>query len=86
MWHSVNDRRKSHPEKEHSDKDSEVKPDASKDKMRKPATNGKTYKSWKKKYRKMRIHFDGRMHEGEELHKQEANASATVKRLAVENE
>jgi hypothetical protein len=44
------------------------------------------YKSWKKKYRKMRILFDQKMHEGEELHKQEAKASATVKRLAVENE
>ncbi|KAI9163035.1 hypothetical protein HJFPF1_04633 [Paramyrothecium foliicola] len=44
------------------------------------------YKSWKKKYRKMRIVFDQKMHDGEELHKQEAKASATVKRLAVEND
>lgn len=44
------------------------------------------YRSWKKKYRKMRITFDQKMHDGEELHKQEAKASATVKRLAVENE
>lgn len=44
------------------------------------------YKSWKKKYRKMRIVFDQKMQEGEELHKKEDKASATVKRLAVENE
>ncbi|KAH6604563.1 hypothetical protein Trco_006270 [Trichoderma cornu-damae] len=44
------------------------------------------YKSWKKKYRKMRIVFDRKMHECEELHKQEAKAAATVKRLAIEND
>ncbi|PHH84453.1 hypothetical protein CDD83_1923 [Cordyceps sp. RAO-2017] len=44
------------------------------------------YKSWKKKYRKMRIRFDQKMQQGEELHKQEDKASATVKRLAVEND
>lgn len=44
------------------------------------------YKSWKKKYRKMRIVFDQKMHECEELHKQEAKAASTVKRLAIENE
>lgn len=44
------------------------------------------YKSWKKKYRKMRIVFDQKMQEGEELHKKEDKASATVKRLAVEND
>lgn len=44
------------------------------------------YKSWKKKYRKMRIVFDHKMQEGEDLHKQEDKASATVKRIAVENE
>lgn len=44
------------------------------------------YKSWKKKYRKMRITFDQKMHQGEELHKQEEKASSKVKRLAVENE
>ncbi|KAH8672972.1 IEC3 subunit of the Ino80 complex, chromatin re-modelling-domain-containing protein [Ilyonectria robusta] len=44
------------------------------------------YKSWKKKYRKMRIVFDQKMHDGEELHKQEAKAAALVKRLAVEND
>lgn len=45
-----------------------------------------TYKSWKKKYRKMRIGFDKHMQDGEDLHKQEAKAAAIVKRLAVENE
>ncbi|GKU04226.1 hypothetical protein FLAG1_07337 [Fusarium langsethiae] len=44
------------------------------------------YKSWKKKYRKMRIVFDQKMHDGEELHKQEDKAAALVKRLAVEND
>lgn len=44
------------------------------------------YTSWKKKYRKMRILFDKKMHDGEELHKQEAKAAATLKRVAVENE
>ena len=44
------------------------------------------YKSWKKKYRKMRIVFDRKMVDGEDLHKQEAKACSTVKRLAVENE
>lgn len=44
------------------------------------------YKSWKKKYRKMRIVFDQKMQTGEDLHKQEAKTAATVKRLAVENE
>ncbi|KAF5021342.1 hypothetical protein F66182_6610 [Fusarium sp. NRRL 66182] len=44
------------------------------------------YKSWKKKYRKMRIVFDEKMHDGEELHKQEDKAAALVKRLAVEND
>ncbi|KAG5983947.1 hypothetical protein E4U55_006654 [Claviceps digitariae] len=44
------------------------------------------YKSWKKKYRKMRIVFDQKMQKGEDLHKKEEKASATVKRLAVEND
>lgn len=44
------------------------------------------YKSWKKKYRKMRIAFEHKMHEGEDIFKQEAKAAATVKRIAVENE
>ena len=45
-----------------------------------------TYKSWKKKYRKMRIIFDQKMHEGEELHKLEQRALETARRLAVQNE
>jgi hypothetical protein len=45
-----------------------------------------TYKSWKKKYRKMRIVFDHKMHESEELHKQEQKALAMAKRVALENE
>ncbi|KAJ3493909.1 hypothetical protein NLG97_g4422 [Lecanicillium saksenae] len=44
------------------------------------------YKSWKKKYRKMRIVFDEKMATGEELHRKEAKTAQTVKRLAVENE
>ncbi|KYK60586.1 hypothetical protein DCS_01723 [Drechmeria coniospora] len=44
------------------------------------------YKSWKKKYRKMRIRFDRKMEESDELHKQEDKASATMKRLAIEND
>ncbi|KAM0333239.1 hypothetical protein ACHAQA_001899 [Verticillium albo-atrum] len=45
-----------------------------------------TYKSWKKKYRKMRITFDQKMHDGEELHKQEQKALAMAKRIAIEND
>jgi hypothetical protein len=45
-----------------------------------------TYRSWKKKYRKMRIIFDQKMHEGEELHRLEQKALATARRLAVQKE
>ncbi|KAK4042650.1 IEC3 subunit of the Ino80 complex, chromatin re-modelling-domain-containing protein [Parachaetomium inaequale] len=45
-----------------------------------------TYRSWKKKYRKMRIMFDQKMHEGEELHRLEQKALATAKRLAVQKD
>jgi hypothetical protein len=44
------------------------------------------YKSWKKKYRKMRITFEHKMREGEGIFEQETKAVATVKRLAIENE
>jgi hypothetical protein len=44
------------------------------------------YKSYKKKYRKMRLQFDQRVHEGEKLHEKEEKAKRSVKRLAVENE
>lgn len=45
-----------------------------------------SYKSWKKRYRKMRVVFDRKMHEGEELYKLEQQALETAKRLAVEKE
>lgn len=45
-----------------------------------------SYKSWKKKYRKMRITFDQRMRESEDLHALEQKAMRTAKRLAVEND
>ncbi|KAI5922750.1 IEC3 subunit of the Ino80 complex, chromatin re-modelling-domain-containing protein [Camillea tinctor] len=45
-----------------------------------------SYKSWKKKYRKMRIKFDQRMQESEDLHKLEQKAMRTAKRLAIEND
>ncbi|KAJ2970332.1 hypothetical protein NUW58_g9729 [Xylaria curta] len=45
-----------------------------------------SYKSWKKKYRKMRITFDHRMRESEELHSLEQKAMRTAKRLAIEND
>ncbi|KAL0942414.1 uncharacterized protein CTRU02_200300 [Colletotrichum truncatum] len=45
-----------------------------------------TYKSWKKKYRKMRITFDQKMHDCEDLHRQESKALATAKRIAIEND
>ena len=45
-----------------------------------------TYRSWKKKYRKMRLVFDQKMHEGEELHKLEQRALATARRLAIQKE
>ncbi|KAI0471425.1 IEC3 subunit of the Ino80 complex, chromatin re-modelling-domain-containing protein [Xylaria cf. heliscus] len=45
-----------------------------------------SYKSWKKKYRKMRITFDQRMRESEDLHSLEQKAMRTAKRLAIEND
>ncbi|KAI0438872.1 IEC3 subunit of the Ino80 complex, chromatin re-modelling-domain-containing protein [Xylaria telfairii] len=45
-----------------------------------------SYKSWKKKYRKMRITFDQRMRESEDLHSLELKAMRTAKRLAIEND
>ncbi|KAK4100066.1 hypothetical protein N658DRAFT_567757 [Parathielavia hyrcaniae] len=45
-----------------------------------------TYRSWKKKYRKMRIVFDQKMHDGEDLHKLEQKALATAQRLAIQND
>ncbi|KAI1372021.1 IEC3 subunit of the Ino80 complex, chromatin re-modelling-domain-containing protein [Hypoxylon crocopeplum] len=45
-----------------------------------------SYRSWKKKYRKMRIKFDQQMQEIETLHKLEQKAMRTAKRLAIEND
>ncbi|KAK8045112.1 hypothetical protein PG993_005136 [Apiospora rasikravindrae] len=45
-----------------------------------------SYKSWKKKYRKMRLQFDQRMQESENLHQCEQKALQTAKRLAIEND
>ncbi|KAI0387120.1 IEC3 subunit of the Ino80 complex, chromatin re-modelling-domain-containing protein [Hypomontagnella monticulosa] len=45
-----------------------------------------SYKSWKKKYRKMRIKFDQQMSEIESLHKLEQKAMRTARRLAIEND
>lgn len=45
-----------------------------------------SYRSWKKKYRKMRVVFEGKMREGESLYKLERKALETANRLAVENE
>jgi hypothetical protein len=45
-----------------------------------------SYRSWKKKYRKMRVIFEGKMREGENLYKLEQKALETANRLAVENE
>lgn len=45
-----------------------------------------SYRSWKKKYRKMRVVFDQKMQEGEALYKLEQEALATARRLAVEKE
>ena len=44
------------------------------------------YRSWKKKWRKLRVTFDHKMHEAEVLWTQEQKAKATIKRIAVENE
>ena len=49
-------------------------------------TTKPTYHSWKKKYRKMRIIFDQKMHGGENLHKLELKALETARRLAIEKE
>lgn len=45
-----------------------------------------TYKSYKKKYRKLRLNFDQNVQQSEELHKREQKAHSTMKRLAIENE
>lgn len=45
-----------------------------------------TYKSWKKKYRKMRIKFEQKMSQGEDLYQQEVKAMRKIKQLAIYNE
>lgn len=45
-----------------------------------------TYKSWKKKYRKMRIKFDESMAHGEQVYQQEQKALKKIKQLAIYNE
>ncbi len=45
-----------------------------------------SYKSWKKKYRKMRYSFSQKMLESEDLYQQEAQGHQTCNRLAVEME
>ena len=45
-----------------------------------------TYKSWKKKYRKMRIRFEKIMQDGEDLYLQEQRGLKRAKDLAIENE
>ncbi|CAK7275441.1 hypothetical protein SEPCBS57363_006682 [Sporothrix epigloea] len=42
------------------------------------------YRSWKKKFYKLRVDFDVSMEANEKLHKEETNALQTTKRLAVE--
>jgi hypothetical protein len=54
--------------------------------LTKSAEGKPTYRSWKKKYRKMRVNFDQKMQEGESLYKLEEKALKTARRLAIENE
>ncbi|KAF3940978.1 hypothetical protein ABW19_dt0208338 [Dactylella cylindrospora] len=44
-----------------------------------------TYRSWKKKYRKLRHKFEGVMKRSDELFKQDLVATATIKRITEEN-
>ncbi|KAM0287262.1 hypothetical protein ACHAQH_000576 [Verticillium albo-atrum] len=63
-----------------------IKPERYDSEDTRTADSKPTYKSWKKKYRKMRITFDQKMHDGDELHKQEQKALAMAKRIAIEND
>lgn len=45
-----------------------------------------TYRSWKKKWRKLRVIFDEKMREAETLFEQERKAKEIIKRIAIENE
>ncbi|KEZ45197.1 Uncharacterized protein SAPIO_CDS2655 [Scedosporium apiospermum] len=44
------------------------------------------YRSWKKKWRKLRVTFDHKMREAEVLWLSEQRAKATIKRIAIEND
>lgn len=46
----------------------------------------KPYRSWKKKFQKLRVDFDVSIDINEKLHTEETNALQTTKRLAVEIE
>ncbi|KAG9235065.1 hypothetical protein BJ875DRAFT_283807 [Amylocarpus encephaloides] len=45
-----------------------------------------TYKSFKKKFRKMRIAFDDKMRHSDDWYRREQKAEEQIKRLAQENE
>lgn len=45
-----------------------------------------SYRSWKKKYRKSRIKFDGLQGQNEELYQAEQKALQQIKRIAIQNE
>ncbi|KKA28630.1 hypothetical protein TD95_001883 [Thielaviopsis punctulata] len=45
-----------------------------------------TYRSWKKKYRKMKARFDQVSRESRELYTNEMHAVETIKRIAIEND
>jgi hypothetical protein len=44
------------------------------------------YRSWKKKWRKLKMTFDQKMNEAERLWEQERKAESIIKRIAMENE
>jgi hypothetical protein len=44
------------------------------------------YRSWKKKWRKLKMVFDQKMGDAERLWDQERKAEAIIKRIAMENE
>ena len=45
-----------------------------------------TYRSWKKKYKKLMVLFEQKSRQSEDYHKQEQKALAQIKRIAIENE
>lgn len=79
----------------HGDKDRTRSPSAVADDELKQGEGGSdvrmtdtkpTYKSWKKKYRKMRIKFDQLQAQNEELYQLEQKALKKTKQLAIYNE